>query len=211
LTLLVISSTIESTLIHRATIGPMTERVMADRKGISASLRWKVFQNDDFRCRYCGRQAGEDGTVLHVDHVVSVVDGGTNAISNLVTACQRCNGGKGAISLDNVPGSLEAVEFAEKRVVTLRQQAEAIARNNAARAALRQEVINLICGAYRVKEIRMSNKDVDRFVYLSTVHGADTLADWISQAAARRVQSSQILRYVHGIIRKIREESGATQ
>lgn len=62
------------------------------RIGIGKRRRFLVLERDGFRCRYCGH-AGE----LHVDHVVPVSRGGTNAIDNLVTACEPCNIGKGAM------------------------------------------------------------------------------------------------------------------
>jgi hypothetical protein len=68
------------------------------RKSISKSLRFEVFKRDSFTCQYCGRKAPE--VTLHVDHVVPVSKGGQNDISNLVTACQDCNLGKGARPLN---------------------------------------------------------------------------------------------------------------
>jgi hypothetical protein len=41
---------------------------------------------------YCGASA--PNTSLEVDHVVALVDGGTNDEGNLVTACYACNRGK---------------------------------------------------------------------------------------------------------------------
>jgi 5-methylcytosine-specific restriction endonuclease McrA len=62
------------------------------RKPISDSTRYKVMKRDGFSCSYCTAS----GVPLHIDHVVPVSRGGTNAIGNLVTACERCNQGKGA-------------------------------------------------------------------------------------------------------------------
>jgi len=57
------------------------------------ALRFKVLSRDGFRCRYCGASGAH--AVLHVDHVLPRVEGGTDDESNLVTACQDCNLGKG--------------------------------------------------------------------------------------------------------------------
>jgi len=65
---------------------------------VSPKRRWQVFARDSFTCVYCGRKPPE---VLHVDHRISVKDGGTDDLDNLVTACDECNGGKGASSLPN--------------------------------------------------------------------------------------------------------------
>jgi 5-methylcytosine-specific restriction endonuclease McrA len=64
---------------------------------VSPKRRWEVLERDKRTCVYCGRKAPE--VILHVDHKVSVRDGGTDDMENLVTACSECNGGKGASSL----------------------------------------------------------------------------------------------------------------
>jgi hypothetical protein len=63
------------------------------RKNMSAKLRFGVLRRDGFRCVYCGLTASQ--SELHVDHVVPVVDGGSDDIENLVTSCIECNLGKG--------------------------------------------------------------------------------------------------------------------
>ncbi len=72
------------------------------RVSIGKRVRFRVFQRCGFRCRYCGRSA--DAVVLHVDHVISVADGGTDDESNLVAACADCNFGKAASSV-MLPGT----------------------------------------------------------------------------------------------------------
>lgn len=70
--------------------------VAYERLPILASVRFRVLERDGYRCRYCGRGATDEGVRLHIDHRVPVSRGGTNDMSNLVTACQKCNLGKGA-------------------------------------------------------------------------------------------------------------------
>ena len=72
---------------------------MTDRIPISKSLRFEVFKRDRFSCQYCGAAAPE--AVLHCDHIHPVVEGGTNDLINLITACASCNLGKGAKRLDD--------------------------------------------------------------------------------------------------------------
>lgn len=69
------------------------------RKPISQGLRFEIFKRDAFTCQYCGRKSPD--VVLHVDHIKPVADGGENDILNLITACNECNGGKGATPLDD--------------------------------------------------------------------------------------------------------------
>lgn len=51
--------------------------------------RRTVFQRDEHRCQYCGRQAE------NLDHVVPRSQGGEHSWSNVVAACRRCNTKKG--------------------------------------------------------------------------------------------------------------------
>ncbi|MDP2819540.1 MAG: HNH endonuclease [Polaromonas sp.] len=66
---------------------------------LGPKLRFKVFSNDNFRCVYCGVTARD--SELEVDHKLPVAAGGTDDISNLVTACAKCNSGKGARPLSD--------------------------------------------------------------------------------------------------------------
>lgn len=67
------------------------------RRSMSAKKRFEVLRRDGFRCKYCGVTASE--SQLHVDHVIPVVAGGSDDLSNLVTACAGCNLGKGKTCL----------------------------------------------------------------------------------------------------------------
>lgn len=68
---------------------------------IPKPTRKKVYERDGFACVYCGRKDGEytpvesasDGE-LSIDHVIPKTRGGSNEISNLVTACMPCNNHK---------------------------------------------------------------------------------------------------------------------
>lgn len=65
---------------------------------ISKRLRYEVLRRDNHTCRYCGARAPDVG--LTIDHVVPVALGGSDAPSNLVTACVDCNAGKTSSSPD---------------------------------------------------------------------------------------------------------------
>ena len=56
--------------------------------------RFNILERDNFTCQYCGRKAPD--VVLEVDHVIPVCKGGTDASSNLKTACFQCNNQKRA-------------------------------------------------------------------------------------------------------------------
>jgi 5-methylcytosine-specific restriction endonuclease McrA len=66
------------------------------REPVRQALRWQLFKRDHFRCRYCGASPGTRDTVLVIDHVIPVKNGGSSTIDNLVTACERCNQSKAA-------------------------------------------------------------------------------------------------------------------
>lgn len=85
---------------------------------ISKKLRFEVFKRDGFTCQYCGKKTPE--TVLEVDHIVSVSEGGQDDMTNLVTSCFDCNRGKGKISLDKVPGQEE--DLHEKTILLLERE-----------------------------------------------------------------------------------------
>jgi hypothetical protein len=167
-------------------------------------VRWQIFARDNFRCRYCGRQAGDGGVVLQVEHIISVADGGTNAMDNLLSACQKCNNGKRTRSLQYAPGSEDAVAFASAQAVTLAQQARALAAQSDARAELKQELINLLCDAYGYESIYISETNVKQFIGILQTYGAARLAEWVAIAASRRIRPSQCCRYVFGIIRNLK-------
>lgn len=61
---------------------------------IGHKLRFEVLKRDSHACVYCGAQAGPKVT-LELDHRVPQCDGGEDTLENLVTACRKCNQGKG--------------------------------------------------------------------------------------------------------------------
>ena len=89
-------------------------KVKAKRKALSVKTRFEVFKRDSFVCQYCGSHPPE--AVLHADHIIAVANGGTNDQDNLITSCDRCNFGKGARPLSDIPKSLQekAAEVAER-------------------------------------------------------------------------------------------------
>lgn len=66
---------------------------------VSKRLRFEILRRDNHTCYYCGRRPPE--VVLTIDHVVPTALGGEDVASNLVAACQECNGGKTSIAPDS--------------------------------------------------------------------------------------------------------------
>lgn len=181
----------------------------SERKNISVSLRWTIFARDGFTCRYCGAQAGQEGVELAVDHVISVADGGDDSVDNLVTACRKCNGGKGARSLRSAPTPAEVVARIEARARSLNDQSDAIRAATSAHDEAARQAIILKCTAYGVNSAQFIDGEVQRIIILCRQHGADSVLEWYNFAAAHAIPQARALKYVHGIIRNIREASCA--
>lgn len=70
-------------------------RELADQKvKVMPAMRWQVFQRDGWKCVSCGRNAAQDGVILHVDHITPRSKGGQNVLKNYQTLCHTCNIGK---------------------------------------------------------------------------------------------------------------------
>lgn len=54
-----------------------------------AENRLRVFERDEYKCRYCGKQLTRFTATL--DHLQPVSEGGDNSFDNLATACLHCN------------------------------------------------------------------------------------------------------------------------
>jgi len=65
---------------------------------IRQEKRLAIYLRDGCSCAYCGDTV-EGGAKLTLDHVVPHAKGGTNAETNLVTCCSRCNSSRGTRSL----------------------------------------------------------------------------------------------------------------
>ncbi|MBI1327449.1 MAG: hypothetical protein GC136_07375 [Alphaproteobacteria bacterium] len=68
-----------------------------DMRNVSAGLKVKVLEKDNFKCVFCGKSPTTDiGTRLHIDHIVPFSKGGKTILENLQVLCVECNLGKGA-------------------------------------------------------------------------------------------------------------------
>jgi hypothetical protein len=54
-------------------------------------VAFRIFERDEFRCLYCRKSSVEDRVKLHLDHVVPMSRGGSDAVSNIATSCRTCN------------------------------------------------------------------------------------------------------------------------
>ncbi len=65
----------------------ITKRLYAVDVRLWKRIASQIFSRDGYKCAYCGITGGK----LEVDHVVPISKGGSNDLSNLTTACQKCN------------------------------------------------------------------------------------------------------------------------
>lgn|SRR3990167_3447797 len=87
---------------------------------LSRKIRFEVFKRDAFRCCYCGKNPPQ--VTLEVDHINPVSAGGTDEISNLLSACFDCNRGKKNIPLTKIPNQLhENLQILQEKEDQLRQ------------------------------------------------------------------------------------------
>lgn len=61
------------------------------RKPIPKSIREETLSDEDVSCIYCGAKKIESAPIFHLDHLIPVTRGGTNASVNLYPSCARCN------------------------------------------------------------------------------------------------------------------------
>lgn len=121
---------------------------------ISKRTRFEVFKRDGFCCQYCG--AHPPRVLLEVDHIVPVAEGGANDMDNLVTSCEPCNRGKGAVPLTVIPEGL-----AEK----------------AARVAEAEEQL---AGYSAVMQARRDRIETDAWRVVAALTGEDSIRrDWL--------------------------------
>jgi len=120
------------------------------RKAISKRVRFEVFKRDGFTCQYCGQTP--PAVTLEPDHIIPVVDGGTNDPMNLVAACRDCNRGKAANRLGDIQPTPDA-ELARLQKLQefeeLRAYQDSVAAVNAARSEIVTSLADLWCESWR--------------------------------------------------------------
>jgi len=79
---------------------------------IDAATRRLVRERAGHRCEYCGiTQAQQSFPFFHIDHIIALQHGGTDAPDNLALSCYHCNLHKGVnlTGLDPQTGALVAL------------------------------------------------------------------------------------------------------
>jgi 5-methylcytosine-specific restriction endonuclease McrA len=82
---------------------------LQQRRQFTRKEREKIWIQSERVCRYCKCSLESfTGDIMHIDHIVPVVVGGTDDIENLTAACVTCNLSKNAKSEDDFLASLIA-------------------------------------------------------------------------------------------------------
>ncbi len=81
----------ETEVLAKAKDGTLVKAIIRkSTRQVDQSVSWKVFERDDFRCRYCHRRGP-----MTVDHLVRWEEGGPSIEANLLSACRKCNRTRG--------------------------------------------------------------------------------------------------------------------
>lgn len=88
---------LETEILQNRPEGITKSLVRKTQRQVDSSLMWRVFQRDNYTCRYCGRI----GVPLTVDHLVLWEEGGPTIEANLLSACKNCNKTRGRIHYED--------------------------------------------------------------------------------------------------------------
>jgi hypothetical protein len=170
------------------------------RQPISDELRFEILKRDGYRCVYCGATAP---TRLEIDHITAVSRGGTNAPTNLVTACRACNSGKSNVMLDEtqLASAADAVEDTKH----MRAHVEATLAMERAQNELRRSV----CEYWR-EHVGEDMPDIlVRNVHLSVGDiGIDRVLEAVRETGRNRHHVENATKYFRGILKRRRRELG---
>lgn len=173
------------------------------RKGISKKTRFSVFARDGFQCRYCGAQS--DSTILVIDHIHPVCQGGTNDVENLITACEPCNQGKSGRSIEQAaPSEQDRLWLAQE----MNEQTQAL---EAAKASIkaRKERKAMLLDFWQDTTGRDNYNVSTLNVIFSYVleYGEDVVYQWIEKASAKCYNDNSMGQYISGIRRIVKAEA----
>jgi hypothetical protein len=78
----------EAEVLTKASDGTIAKVIKRKcERQIEATISWKCFKRDGYKCRYCAN----DNVPLTIDHLVTWEEGGPSIEANLLSACKKCN------------------------------------------------------------------------------------------------------------------------
>lgn len=90
----------QQTLAWREEDSRKRDLVIAERSATQRLERLRKVGNGDLRCRACGSEES-----LEIDHILPRSRGGSNRPENLQLLCAKCNGSKGAKTMEEWLGA----------------------------------------------------------------------------------------------------------
>jgi hypothetical protein len=149
--------------------------------------------------------------VLHVDHILAIANGGTNAADNLITACDRCNMGKAAVPLGERRFEVGDPKRAREHAAQLKRYMEAQQEVVAAKEAATTQLTEMWC---RMLGVDTYHRNLKSMLPKATAEfGMERLCDFISIVADHRhawahKHDSWVIdcMYFCGVLRKRREK-----
>lgn len=173
---------------------------------LSKRTRFKVFDRDDYTCRYCGKTPA-DGITLEADHVIPKSKGGDNSMENLVTSCFDCNRGKSDLVIGG--SHEEPSKVAMRRIQEIKESKRLLAEKRKAeklREKQIQEWTNTICDAFEIESCP------ERIALDCARHakefGSSKVIEWVDKLSGKfKLPDTNANKYLNGIARRVREES----
>lgn len=108
-----------------------------------ARRRKQVKSRDGAICQHCGTEA-QDG---HVDHILPLSRGGTDALSNLAWYCKECNLAKGDKTLAEWAASQKELTEDERQVKEQAELIRELADQDLSKRAIQMKVFGYVGGA----------------------------------------------------------------
>lgn len=172
---------------------------------LSVRTRFEVFKRDRFTCAYCGNHPPD--VLLEVDHIVPRSAGGSDEMSNLVTACWDCNRGKSDRLLDEgKPATRADVSEIAERV----EQARAYAELTGALRQLEEEARWQVIAAW-ARAFRADVHEDENGISYTFDHGFRFPSDASIRRILRRLPLAEVLDAVDVTASRFTWAYGATE
>ena len=166
------------------------------RNSISQKIRFNVFKRDGFVCQYCG--SAPPGSILEIDHIEPVSQGGSNDVDNLITSCFDCNRGKGAEQLSVSPKNLEQkAEVLKEKEAQLRGYRRLLATKKRRENHDITVIQSVFQETFPKREFTDDFKHSIRINFLPSIE-ADYLHDYMRKACWKMKNPDSALKYFCG-------------
>ena len=175
------------------------------RKAIGQKKRFEIFKRDGFICQYCG--AHPPAAILHIDHIVPVASDGSNDIDNLITACSKCNQGKGANDLGIAPQTvIEKSELLKDKEDQLKAYNKLLGSKKRRENKLINQIQEVFTDEYEGYLFAVNFRDSIRHNFLPKLDQNELMMA-INKACAKCQRPDQAIKYFCGICWNIIREN----